>query len=209
MKGEFSAGQRITLLITSLIGPLLIYLIGFTWRIRTEGLEKVEEAKKLKGQVLYCFWHSRLLTLCFTHRHSNAGLMASKSFDGELVTRILKRMGYKVFRGSTSRDGATALLEMLKVEGCDLALTVDGPRGPAEKVKKGAITLAAHTGFPIIPISIVASRAWRVKSWDRLIVPKPFSTVTIKHGDMIIVERHLENMDKLIETVEYGIGRLG
>jgi len=171
-------------------------------------MEKVEEARKIKGQILYCFWHSNLLTLCYTHKHSHAGLMISKSFDGEIVSRILARIGYKIFRGSASRDGASALLEMLKSQGCDLALTVDGPRGPAERVKPGAITLAAHTGFPILPVSISASRAWRLKSWDRLIIPKPFSTVTIKHGDIIKVSKHSENIEKLIKTVENGITRL-
>jgi lysophospholipid acyltransferase (LPLAT)-like uncharacterized protein len=176
-----------------------------TWRVRVENLDKVAEARKVKGQILYCFWHSNLFVLCYTHRSSNAGLMISQSFDGEIVSRILQRLGYKIFRGSTSRGGAVALLKMLKDQSCDLALTVDGPRGPAEKVKSGAVMLAAHSGSPILPISVVASRAWRMKSWDRLIIPKPFSIVTIKHGDLIMVERRPENIDQIAETIENGI----
>jgi lysophospholipid acyltransferase (LPLAT)-like uncharacterized protein len=208
MSDGFSRSQRLVLFIASILGPALIYLIGMTWRVRVENPEKVLEARKVKGQILYCFWHCNLFVLCYTHRSSHAGLMISQSFDGEIVSRILQRLGYKIFRGSTSRSGAVALLKMLKDQSCDLALTVDGPRGPAEKVKPGAVTLAAHSGMPIIPISIVASRAWRMKSWDRLIIPKPFSIVTIKHGDLIMVERRPDNTDQIAETIENGIKRL-
>lgn len=209
MSERFSGRQRLLLFVASILGPALIYLIGMSWRVRWENLDKVEEAKKLKGQVLYCFWHSRLLGLCYTHRFRNAGIMISQSFDGELVARITKRFGYHAFRGSASRNGAAALIEMLKSQGCDLGLTVDGPRGPAERVKPGAVALAAHSGLPIVPISIVASRAWRIKSWDRLIIPKPFSTVTVKHGEMIKISRHSENIEKMVKSVENGINRLG
>lgn len=209
MSESFSRGQRVLLFIASILGPVLIYLMGVTWRVRWENLDNVQEAKKLGGQILYCFWHSSLLVLCFTHRHSNAGLMISQSFDGEIISRILQRLGYRIFRGSASRGGAVALLKMLKTQGCDFALTVDGPRGPAEQVKPGAVSLAAHSGFPILPISVAVSRAWRLKSWDRLIIPKPFATVTVKHGELIRVGRHPENIDKITKQIENGISRLG
>jgi lysophospholipid acyltransferase (LPLAT)-like uncharacterized protein len=209
MKEEFSVGQRFALFVAALLGPVLIYLAGFTWRVRFVGQDKLDEARKIKGRVLFCFWHSRLLGLCYTHRYRNFGIMVSQSFDGEWIARIVTRLGYRVFRGSASRDGARALLEMLKDNSGDLALTVDGPRGPAEKVKPGAISLAAHSELPIVPISFTASRYWRLKSWDRLIIPKPFSLVTVKYGEMIRVGKHSDNPDKMLMLVENGICRLG
>ena len=138
--------------------------------------------------MLFCFWHSRLLGLFYTHRGMGNGAMVSKSFDGEWIARIGTKLGYHIFRGSANRGGAAALVTMLRDQHSgDLALTVDGPRGPAKKVKPGAIMLAAHTGLPIVPISYMPSRAWRLKSWDRLILPKPFSTITVRYGAPISI----------------------
>ena len=172
----------------SFLGPLIILIYGMTWRVRWSGGEYLEAARAISGKVLFVFWHSRILGLTYTHRFNNAGIMVSKSFDGEWIARIVQRLGYHVFRGSASRDGAPALLEMLKSDKMgDLALTVDGPKGPAEKVKPGAVVLASLSGFPLVPITVRSSKAWRIKSWDRLIVPKPFSTVEVAMGHHIMV----------------------
>jgi len=122
--------------------------------------------------------------------------MVSKSFDGEWIAGIIKRLGYRVFRGSASRDGARALLEIIRGgKVCDLALTVDGSRGPAEKVKAGAIFLASNSGLPLVPISCVSPRSWRLKSWDRFIIPKPFSRVEIVMGKHIVVPPNITKDD--------------
>jgi lysophospholipid acyltransferase (LPLAT)-like uncharacterized protein len=211
MKTEFSWGQRAALLVAAILGPVLIRLFGLTWRVSWEGTDNLKKAKALCGQVLFCFWHSRLLGLCYTHRNRNIGIMVSKSFDGEWIARVVRKLGYRVFRGSASRDGARALLEMMKEKDGDLALTVDGPRGPALKVKPGAVTLAAHTGLPIVPITYVAANAWLLNSWDRFILPKPFSKITVRYGQMIFVAADLitEQYDEVIEKIESGINEIG
>ncbi len=211
MKAEFSLGQKVLLLIAALLGPILIRLYGLTWRVRWEGVGNLTEARSLCGQVLFCFWHSRLLGLCYTHRNRNIGIMVSKSFDGEWIARLVQKLGYRVFRGSASRDGAKALLEMLKNKVGDLALTVDGPRGPAQKVKPGAVTLAAHSGLPVVPIAYVAQNAWRLKSWDRFILPKPFSKITVRYGRMIRIPSDIkaESLDDIITEIENGINEIG
>lgn len=204
--------QKLILAISSLIGPLLIKFVGMTWRVKWDGLDNLASARQGDGRVLFCSWHSRLLGLCYAHRHRNIGIMVSKSFDGEWITRIVTRLGYRTFRGSASRNGAAALVEMLhgKDQG-DLALTVDGPRGPAQKVKPGAITLASRASLPIVPISYVASSAWLLKTWDRFILPKPFSIITVRYGLPIVIARNSESLDfgKYASQIEEGINRIG
>jgi hypothetical protein len=137
--------------------------------------------------------------------------MVSKSFDGEWISRIVTKLGYGVFRGSASRNGAPALLEMMKYKSGDIALTVDGPRGPMEKMKPGALTLAIHTGLPIVPISYSAHRFWRLNSWDKFILPKPFTTITVKYGPAITIpaELDMKNIGSKITEIEDGINRIG
>jgi lysophospholipid acyltransferase (LPLAT)-like uncharacterized protein len=211
MKAEFSAGQRVLLTIAGLLGPILIRLYGLTWRVKWEGIENLTKARSLCGQVLFCFWHSRLLGLCYTHRNRNIGIMVSKSFDGEWISRVVQKLGYRVFRGSASRDGARALLEMMNNKAGDLALTVDGPRGPAQKVKPGAVTLAAHSGLPIVPITYVAEKAWCLNSWDRFVLPRPFSKITVRYGRMIRIAPDIkgDQIDNVIEKIENGINEIG
>jgi hypothetical protein len=209
VNGEYTFKQRFLLLIASMIGPLLIRLYGATWRVRWDGVDTLARAREIKGKVLFCFWHSRLLGLCYTHRGRGIGIMVSKSFDGEWITRIVAKLGYRTFRGSASRNGAAALVTMLRdKDSCDLALTVDGPRGPAQKVKPGAVALAAHTGLPVVPITYVPSSAWRLNSWDKFLLPKPFSVVTVRYGDSIAVppDADIEQYSSLIEQGINGIG---
>lgn len=194
MSSKYTLGQKLILAVASVIGPILILLYGMTWRVRWAGDEHLKRARENSGNVIYVFWHSRLLGLCYSHRYTNAGIMVSKSFDGEWITRVIRRLGYRVFRGSASKDGAPALIEMIRGENSgDLALTVDGPRGPAEKVKAGAVILASLSGLPLVPISIISNNAWRLKSWDRFMIPKPFSTIEVVRGEHIIIP---ENIDK-------------
>lgn len=138
--------------------------------------------------------------------------MVSKSFDGEWISRVVRRFGYRVFRGSASRDGAPALLEMLRnTDPGDLALTVDGPRGPAEAAKPGVFSLASKSGLPVVPISYRASSAWRLKTWDRFMVPKPFSTVTVVYGRHILVPAEFDDdtVRELTSALESGLNAIG
>jgi hypothetical protein len=211
MEAQFTLKQRILLFMASLIGPLLLRLYGKTWKVRWDGQDNLQVARRIRGKVLFCFWHSRLLGLCYTHRFRGIGIMVSKSFDGEWIARIVTKLGYRVFRGSAARDGAAALVEMLKSDGGDLALTVDGPRGPAEVAKPGAITLASHSGLPVVPITCVADSAWRLKSWDAFIIPKPFSVVTVRYGEGIRIAEEMGSVDIQELAVEIGkqISRIG
>ncbi len=206
-----SFGQRIKLLLASILGPFLILLYGWTWRVRWEGVENLKNARRVSEKVVFAFWHSRLLGLCYTHRFRNIGIMVSKSSDGDWIARIVTHLGYRVFRGSASRDGMPSLMRMLKSRKGDLSLTVDGPRGPAEKVKQGAISLASNGNLPLVPITCLAGSAWRLRSWDRFIIPRPFSVVTVVYGRHIDVPEDLDRdlIKKLSLDVEMELKRIG
>jgi hypothetical protein len=116
-------------------------------------------------------------------------VITSQNFDGEWIARIIRRFGFGTARGSTSRGGARALVQLRRdlSEGKPVAFTIDGPRGPAEVAQPGAIFLAGATGHPLLPFHIEASRFWTMGSWDRTQVPKPFSRVAVAIGEPIVV----------------------
>jgi lysophospholipid acyltransferase (LPLAT)-like uncharacterized protein len=145
-----------------------------------------------QGQpVIFALWHGRLLPPTWAHRHEGVMALASRSEDGEYITRVLHHWGYGVVRGSSSRGGESALRELVQRvrEGHSVALTADGPRGPREKLKFGVLQIAQRTGAPIIPLGTAVSRAWRFNSWDRFMLPKPFARVRIAYGDPVYVPK--------------------
>ncbi|HEX6559764.1 MAG TPA: lysophospholipid acyltransferase family protein [Longimicrobiales bacterium] len=141
--------------------------------------------------VIYTLWHGRLLPLTHLHRNQDVATMISRSADGEYIARLVERWGYTCARGSSSRGGSAALRELVKAAraGHSLAITPDGPRGPRQEFKRGALTAAQLSGAPLIPISASASSAWWIEGWDRFLVPKPFSTLFVRYGDPIFVPR--------------------
>jgi lysophospholipid acyltransferase (LPLAT)-like uncharacterized protein len=135
------------------------------------------------------FWHGRILPATYHFRHRNIVVITSQNFDGEWIAGIIRRFGYGTARGSSSRGGARALVQMRKdlSQGRPVAFTVDGPRGPARVAQPGAVFLAAATGSPILPFHIETDRAWTMGSWDRTQVPKPFSTAAVVIGEPLDV----------------------
>jgi len=120
--------------------------------------------------------------------------MISQSRDGELISRIVNQLGMHTVRGSSSRGGGKALNEICEMahRGYRIGHIVDGPRGPFGVVKSGLVRIAQHSGMPIIPTIVSAEKKWIFKSWDRFIVPKPFSRVIIRFGDEINVPKNLQ-----------------
>ena len=159
------------------------------------------EIKKSKKYIVAHF-HQDELVLVRTRINSNFFVMTSTSTDGEMMTRFLRLLGYHCVRGSSTRGGEKALLEMihtLKTSDYNAVIAVDGPRGPIYKVKQGVVVLAKQTGFPILPVGIKVSRYFKVqKSWNKVIIPKPFSKVEIKFGPAINVPSSVKD-DKLTE----------
>ena len=143
-------------------GQLLLDAILHTARFEVEGDERHAELVAQKQPVIYVLWHGRLLPLTFMHRHRNVAALISQSKDGEYISRIVRHWGYDPVRGSSTRGGSAALRGLVRAAraGQSLALTPDGPRGPRQKMKAGALLVAQLSGLPVQPISAGCGRAW-------------------------------------------------
>ena len=131
------------------------------------------------------FWHGRILPATYFFRRRGIVVITSENFDGEWIAGIIERFGYGTARGSTSRGGRQALLQLTRdmAAGKPAGFTVDGPRGPARVAQPGAVWLAKATGNPVLPFHLEASRHWTLNSWDRTQIPKPFATVALAVGE--------------------------
>jgi len=162
-----------------LVAAPLLRLLASTWRVEWRGVPLTRASGS--SARLFAFWHGGLLPIAWAIRGRGIVAMVSEHRDGELIARILRRWGFALVRGSSTRGGGKVLLGMIRAlaDGRDGALTPDGPRGPFEVPHIGAIRAAQRAGVPIMPVRVVASRAWRARSWDRFLVPKPFARVVI------------------------------
>jgi lysophospholipid acyltransferase (LPLAT)-like uncharacterized protein len=171
-------------------GYRAIAALGATLRWKTEGLRHYERIIASGRQPIMAFWHGRILPATYYFRHRGIVVITSENFDGEWIAGIIERFGYGTARGSTSRGGRKALLQLTRdlEAGKPAGFTVDGPRGPARVSQLGAVWLAKTTGHPILPFHLEADRHWTMKSWDRTQIPKPFSTVAIAMGEPFHVD---------------------
>lgn len=167
------------------LGYPLINMLGHTLRWRVEGLHHLEAIRASGRQPVMAFWHGRILPATFYFRRRGIVVITSENFDGEWIARIIERFGYGTARGSTSRGGKKAMLQLVRdmKEGRAAGFTLDGPRGPARVAQAGAIWLARTTGNPVLPFHLEASSHWSLRSWDRTQIPKPFSTVALVVGE--------------------------
>ena len=166
-------------------GYRLIHVLGSTLRWRTEGLEHYDAIVRGGHQPIMAFWHGRILPATYYFRGRGIVVITSENFDGEWIAGIIERFGYGTARGSTSRGGRRALLQLARdlEAGKPAGFTIDGPRGPARIAQPGAVWLAKATGHPVLPFHLEADRHWTLNSWDRTQIPKPFSTVAIAMGE--------------------------
>ena len=171
------------------VGYPVIALLGRTFRWRVDGYGHYEVICARGQDPIFAFWHGRILSATCFWRGRGIVVMTSENFDGEWIARIIERFGYGTARGSTSRGGRRALVQLRRDmrAGKPAAFTVDGPRGPAQSVQPGAVWLASVTGNPILPFHIEADRYWSARSWDRTQVPKPFSRVAVAIGEPVEV----------------------
>lgn len=176
--------------IISFVGSIFIRLLGLTWRVKWEGIENLEKARELSGNLVFSFLHSRMLVLSYTHRGNNVQVLTSEHYDGDLMGRTIEWLHFGHLKGSSSRGGAKAIRQLVAVlkKGFDVGLTVDGPKGPRGVVKQGAVEVSRITGCVIIPISNTAEKRYLFNSWDRFQLPLPFSRVTVSHGIPVVVK---------------------
>lgn len=164
------------------------WLLGFVYRTNRKVYEIAEPLPE--EPVILAVWHGRLampsLFYAFRLRETpNLKILISQSKDGEYIAKTMERFGLGAVRGSRSKGAARVLLQAIRAmeeEGCDVAITPDGPRGPNREVAGGIVTIAQKTGRKIVPLGFTASRAWEFSSWDRFMLPKPFGTLTLRAG---------------------------
>jgi lysophospholipid acyltransferase (LPLAT)-like uncharacterized protein len=174
------------------LGSWLVRLFSATWRYEVVNGPGYDAAVANGERFVYAFWHSGILPLAPLHRGEGIAVLVSRHRDGELITRFIERLGYVTARGSSTRGGEAGVREMLAwaERGHQLALTPDGPRGPAEQVKDGLYYLAARSGRRVVPIGVGARPAWVLRSWDGFRVPRPFARVCVMHGAPLAIDPH-------------------
>jgi lysophospholipid acyltransferase (LPLAT)-like uncharacterized protein len=186
--------------ILSFIGWAVMSLWSSTVRIRFVDRDFPEGLHAQGRNIIYAFWHGRQFLLFYAYRNTGIVIPASESRDGEIQAGIIGRFGLGVVRGSSKRKGAQALLGLVDAlrSGKDIAIAVDGPRGPVFEVKQGITYIAGKLSIPIVPLSVAAKRAWVLeKIWDKYQLPVPFTECVILYGEPITVngtsEEELEN----------------
>jgi hypothetical protein len=187
---RFSLRQRFLLWLITWTNYLAIILIGPTLRfsISWEELPPSPDAIYEKP-VIYSFWHRAVFSSAWMWRNLDIAVMVSRSFDGEYIARIIEKLGFTAVRGSSSRGGAPALLGMKShlEKGETVAFTIDGPRGPKYVAKPGPVVLARATSVPMAAFYVAIERAWVLNTWDRFVIPRPFSKALVRLGSKMYV----------------------
>ena len=190
----FTLRQRILLWLISWAGYLVIRLIGCTLRF-SYSVEEGGPANFYDPPVIYSFWHRCVVLAAYRFRNRKVQVMTSSSFDGEYIARIISRLGFDAVRGSSSRGGARGLLQMRQKiqQGCPVAFTIDGPRGPIYVAKPGPVMLAKASGAPMAAFHMAVDRAWVLNSWDRMMIPKPFARAYFRVSRLIVVPSEMDS----------------
>jgi lysophospholipid acyltransferase (LPLAT)-like uncharacterized protein len=201
---QYSFKQRIIIRLAGVALYWLIRVIGATVKFEVVGWEHHSEDEPL----VYCFWHNRIPIATYFWRDRGIIVMSSRSFDSEYIARFIQRFGYGAARGSSTRGARTALIQMIRAvrSGKSAAFTVDGPRGPLYEAKPGAVLLAAKSGAAILPFSVSLERCWRLPSWDRIEIPKPFTRAVVVIGERLYVHEgddgtQHQNLQRVLEAL--------
>ncbi len=145
-------------------------------------------SRRFPGRYLYIFWHESILFPAYLYGNSFVHVLISEHADGQLIAEICQRLGFSVVRGSTTRGGVRALRTLAQLpDSQHAAITPDGPRGPRRVIQPGVIYVAARTGMPIIPLGVACPKAWRARSWDRFLLPRPASRAYLVSGEPVVI----------------------
>ena len=172
-------------------GAWFVRLLRRSVRLRFHGDETIRAWEREGRHFLLAFWHRHLLLMRYAYRGRKMSVLVSRSRDGELIARVMARLGIGTCRGSSSRGATSGLRELLRAarSGSDIAITPDGPRGPLRVVQPGVVLAAAASGLPLIPVAMAATRARELRSWDRMPIPLPGSRVEVVYGAPLVVPR--------------------
>jgi lysophospholipid acyltransferase (LPLAT)-like uncharacterized protein len=220
---KWSLRQRIELSIIIFFGYSIIRLLGPTLRIAVsyeDGAQDRLDARPL----IASFWHSCMIPATYIFRDMGIRVMSSFSYDGEYMGRIIRKFGFVAVKGSSSRNPVRALLGLRRAlqEGWTVAFTLDGPRGPRHKVKPGPVALGRSAGLALTTFHAAVEKGWTLNSWDRMVIPRPFSKVLVRVGKLIQVPTDATDedlarysdelqatLDRVCEFSEANVGKAG
>jgi len=187
-------GRKLSHRLIEWIGPWIIRLIGATLRYERIHSGPLDDLIRHRKPYLFSVWHGRLFLPVYHHRDQGLVAMVSQHADGEVIANIVHRMGYGTVRGSSTRGGKKAFLQLLKhLKGGGWgAMIPDGPTGPRFVLKAGTVQLASGAGCPLVPITFAARSCWRLRTWDRMVLPKPFSRAVLLYGDPLLLPPDLD-----------------
>jgi lysophospholipid acyltransferase (LPLAT)-like uncharacterized protein len=168
-------------------GSAIIRGLAATWRFRQLNYEPLAAMRARGGAAIYAFWHAQMLSFLALHRNENVAVLVSAHRDGELIAQAAARFGFRAIRGSTSRGAAGALRGLVRAldDGWEVAVTPDGPRGPGEQFAVGTLIAAHQAGVPLVLAAAAPRRAWRLRSWDRFMIPRPWTQITVAYSEPV------------------------
>ena len=209
---EYSFQDRLLFKLVDIISPLIIRFFCAFLDVKILGEEFHKQAAAHPGGYILSFWHEGLFYLVYHFRNLGMRVLISRSKDGEIIARVVECFGYRGVRGSSSRGGAKAAVEAIRIlrKGHPLAITPDGPRGPRRRLQPGVLTIAAKSGALILPVGVSFEKMWVFESWDRFRVPQPFSRAVLKFEEPIEVPPGLspEEMEEISRKVESTLSRI-
>jgi lysophospholipid acyltransferase (LPLAT)-like uncharacterized protein len=208
--------EEVRLRAVSLLGGGALSALFATTRFRVDGEDNFLQFWREGKPVVFVLWHGRLLAGTYWQRGNGLVALISQHRDGEYIARMVERWGYGTVRGSSTRGGTGAMRGLVRRvrEGRSVVLTPDGPQGPRERMKAGALVVAQLSGAPVIPVATGAERAWVVANkWDRFQIPKPFSRVRLVYGEPIEIPRdadaaELERRSAMVQEQLDGLMRV-
>jgi lysophospholipid acyltransferase (LPLAT)-like uncharacterized protein len=207
-----SAVRKIRHNLTGILGKWILWLWAKSARATVRGEERYRELRSNKKPVIILIWHGRIFFAPYFFRRRGIMPLVSPSEDGEIIAQIISRWGYKTIRGSSSHSVIRAWNEMKREleKGGELIIVPDGPRGPNRKMKPGALKLAQETGAYLVPFTFSSSKRKILKSWDRFLIPRPFSKFVAIYGNPILAESTLtdEEFEKRLQGVEDSMNQL-
>jgi lysophospholipid acyltransferase (LPLAT)-like uncharacterized protein len=182
----------------NLLPPVVfLFLLFLRATIKVEHVNKegIDRLRERREGMLACFWHGRLLAMPFAYEGGRSKVLISRHRDGEFIARIIRYFGIGTVRGSHRKGAVSSVREILAElrQGTMVAITPDGPKGPRYHVKQGIIEMARITRSPIVPVTYSASKKRVFASWDRFVLPYPFSKVVFLWGDPVYVARDLDS----------------
>lgn len=199
--------EKLVLSLVPRIASIFMRLLYGSVRVRHLGLSNIAALNESGRNYMIAFWHCHILLMVFCRHRKPITVMISRHRDGEYIASTMERFGVAASRGSSSKGGGEALRQMVELseQGWNIAITPDGPRGPARVAQPGVVLGASRSGVPIIPIAVISERKTRLRSWDRFEVPHPFSRVMFVYGEPIKIpsisrEDEIESWRLKVET---------